>query len=340
MKALFKNWIGHSLPALLRRFTPAERSRIIRASISDATLLDTLAEEEVRQLLVGCAHRLKLRGFVSDGEIGVLAGLAGDENVHRQYMAQGDWTPSLRSMFEEWLAGGGTYLDVGANIGLTVIPMARLPGVRCLALEPEPTNYRFLRANAALNGVESAIEFHNVAAMASAGELVMSISTWNSGDHRIEAAVDAGEALSSPSAQGKPLVRVKGVPLDALVSGTGLTHPVVCKIDTQGAEVEVLKGAGALLREVDLLTIEFWPAGLRRLGGDADSLLRLLRAGGFEYGLVTHLDGGGASPMPAFRAAEDVYAEASRLAQKSGPDDYWDLILSRRPSSGIAAGGR
>lgn len=340
MKALFKNWLGHSLPGLLRRFSPAERSRIIRASISDATLLEALTEDEVRQLLVGCARRLRLRGFVSDGEIGPVAGLTGDENVHRQYMAHGDWTPSLRSMFAVWLAGGGTYLDVGANIGLTVIPMARLPGVRCLALEPEPTNYRFLRANAALNGVESAIEFHNVAAMASAGELVMSISAWNSGDHRVEGAVDAGETLSSASAQGKPLVRVKGVPLDELVDPSGLEHPVVCKIDTQGAEVEVLKGAGGLLREVDLLTIEFWPAGLRRLGGDAESLLRLLRAGGFGYGLVTQLDGSGASPIPAFGAADDVFAEASRLAQQSGPDDYWDLILSRRPPAGLEFGGR
>jgi len=330
MKSLLKRRLAQSLPGLLKRFAPEQRAQIIRESITDSTYVQALGKSEAEKLLVACAQKTRLTGFLADGEIGVMAGLIGDENVHRAYLSARDWTPSLRDLFRRVLSEGGTYIDVGANIGLTVIPMARLPGVRCIALEPEPTNFRFLRANAVFNDVDGVIEFHNAAAMASAGELVMSISAWNSGDNRIEGALSAGQSIAEVSADGKPLVRVKGVRLDDLAAGKEFSHPCVCKIDTQGAEVEVLKGARELLRQIDLLAIEFWPAGLRRLGGDAESLLQILGEAGFSAGLVTKLDGADIQAIDVTHPADQALSNARRLAQHAGPDDYWDLILSRR----------
>ena len=40
---------------------------------------------------------------------------------------------------------------MGANIGMTVISVARNPLVRCVAFEPEPTNFANLFANIATN---------------------------------------------------------------------------------------------------------------------------------------------------------------------------------------------
>lgn len=333
MKQLLKNLLARELPGLLRRFAPERRVEIMRAAISDTNFVQALGAQEAREMLVACARKTGLTGLLADGALGVMAGLAGDENVHRVYFASRDWTPSLRKLFQKALAGGGTYVDVGANIGLTVIPMARLPGVRCIALEPEPTNFRFLRANAVLNDVDARIEFHNAAAMSQAGELVMSISAWNSGDNRVEAALADGQAIGTTSSDGKPLVRVKGMRLDDILDSRVVQRPLVCKVDTQGAEVDVLKGAAALLPQIDLLAIEFWPAGLRRLGGDAETLVSLIEAGGFSHGVITKLDGGDAQTISVSGSAASALATARQLAQTAGPDDYWDLILSRQPLS-------
>lgn len=321
--------MARRLPALLRRYEPATRAAIIRSSISDTTLLEMMPEDDVRAMLISSARRLGLTGFVADGTLGAMAGLIGDESVHRQYWVSREWTPPLRNLFAETLTDGGTYIDVGANIGLTVIPMARLPGVRCIALEPEPTNYSFLRANAALNAVDSLIEFHNVAAMAVDGELVMSVSPWNSGDNRVEASADHWHEPPPESIAGKALVRVRGISLDTLLKPETLEGPVVCKIDTQGAEVEVLRGARLTLRQVDLLAIEFWPFALRRLGGDAASLIALLREADFARGLVTKLDGGNARNIDVVADVKAAFAEALALAESASEGDYWDLILKR-----------
>lgn len=333
MKQLLKNLLARELPGLLRRFTPERRVEIMRAAISDANFVQALGAQQAREMLVACARQTGLTGLLADGALGVMAGLAGDENVHRVYFASRDWTPSLRKLFQRALAGGGSYVDVGANIGLTVIPMARLPGVRCIALEPEPTNFRFLRANAVFNDVDACIEFHNAAAMSQAGELVMSISAWNSGDNRVEAALAEGQPIGSINSDGKPLVRVKGMRLDDILDGCPLQRPLVCKVDTQGAEVDVLKGAAALLPQIDLLAIEFWPAGLRRLGGDAETLVSLIEAGGFSHGVITKLDGDDAQTISVSGTAASALAQARQLAQQAGPDDYWDLILLRQPLS-------
>ena len=59
---------------------------------------------------------------------------------------------------------GGTYLDIGANIGLMTVPFARDPRIRCLAFEPDPTNFGFLQRNIApRNAPASSAELHQVA---------------------------------------------------------------------------------------------------------------------------------------------------------------------------------
>jgi FkbM family methyltransferase len=59
----------------------------------------------------------------------------------------------MNSLFSNFFQAndGGTYLDIGANIGLTTIPIAQLPDVQCIAFEPAPENFRNVQANVRAN---------------------------------------------------------------------------------------------------------------------------------------------------------------------------------------------
>ena len=56
------------------------------------------------------------------------------------------------------LAGGETFLDVGAHIGTATIPALLQQGfARAVAVEPDPTHLPLLRANIAINGLEDRV---------------------------------------------------------------------------------------------------------------------------------------------------------------------------------------
>lgn len=221
----------------------------------------------------------------------------------------------------------GTYVDVGANIGLTLIPIARLGGIKCIGVEPEPGNFRFLRVNCLLNGVEDRVQLLNFAALSKNGKVEMVLSHSNFGDHRIRG-VSRGSA-GEPVDSGRRIVPVSAAPLDELIDKSSISHPFVCKVDTQGAEVEVLRGSTGLLDHVDMLVLEYWPFGLTRLGNNSKDLIDLLR--GFSFGAIGAFDSADAKLGAVCAPAGEVLDDALRLGERAKQDDYWDLVLTRSP---------
>lgn len=55
------------------------------------------------------------------------------------------------------LATGGNYIDIGANVGALTLPLAPLPGVRVIAVEPGPVALPRLRFNVRVNGFDNVI---------------------------------------------------------------------------------------------------------------------------------------------------------------------------------------
>jgi FkbM family methyltransferase len=182
-----------------------------------------------------------------------------DRTVGRQIYVEGGWEPHLLPRVLE-IGGidpsGKVLLDVGANIGTTSIPAARL-GARVIAFEPVESNFRLLRANVAVNRLDDQITTIHAACSDTNGELKMTLSRSNSGDHRVS---DVGD-VSVPS------IRLD----DALASlGNAATDVALIWMDTQGHEASVLAGAVELLKFQRPLLMEFWPAAL----GDSIGKLR------------------------------------------------------------------
>jgi hypothetical protein len=107
----------------------------------------------------------------------------------------------------------------------------------------------------------------------------------------------------------------------------------VVKNDTQGSEVQVLRGASEFLGRVDYLISEFDPHLLKRMGDSVDAYVELIVQ--FPYGAFQD------SPDDLSRAdrQEPPRLEPSRLlaermrahAATPGPDNYANLILARHP---------
>jgi FkbM family methyltransferase len=215
---------------------------------------------------------------------------------------------------------GRTVIDVGSNIGTSIIPLVARHGASLgLALEPEPRNVALLRANVAANGLGSRVRVRQVAASDRAGTAVMELSPGNSGDHRIRVGAGTSRAGTQGEARRRT-ISVPLLPLDDVLAEEGIAPADVglLWVDTQGHEGQVLAGAATLLAAQVPACVEYWPYGLRRADG-LDPLNGIIRASFSRFLDLRRLQGGVpvASPVEHIDRVQDHYPA----------ERYTDLLL-------------
>ncbi len=148
-------------------------------------------------------------------------------------------------LLEQFLAPAALFVDVGANIGNHTLHMARQPGTRVAAFEPEPHNAVCLGCNLALNGVADTVRVHRVALGARSGtvRLGMAIAR-NFGSF-------SSTPESNPEHRPDPALPDCSVAMRTLDEVLATEHPEepvgIVKIDVEGMEYAVLQGAMAVL---------------------------------------------------------------------------------------------
>lgn len=176
------------------------------------------------------------------------------------------------------LARAGTAaVDVGANVGVYSVVLARAVGPtgRVLAFEPAPDNVRRLEENLARNGLRN-VDVHGVALAARPGELVLRLGA----DPAYHSTGDVFEGRASGDE-----VRVPSLRLDDVWRDAGAPRVTFVKVDTEGAEAAVLEGAEELLaRERPPLLVEARDAGVE--AWLAGRRYRATRPPGFAVGNV------------------------------------------------------
>jgi FkbM family methyltransferase len=174
-------------------------------------------------------------------------------------------------------------VDIGANIGYYTLIAARLVGKKgtVYAFEPEPTNYKLLCENIAINGYTNVVPIEKAVSNAT-GKTKLYVNA---------AIADVSSfAKDNVLTHSKNLdcLEVETITLDDFFERTvGDDRIDLMKIDVEGAEELVVDGAERVLRNNRLkVLMEFIPDQLRRAGTDPLQLLYKLQNHGFEMKLL------------------------------------------------------
>jgi FkbM family methyltransferase len=148
--------------------------------------------------------------------------------------------------------------DVGANVGVFTIQQARR-GAHVYAFEPNPGCHRRLCKAIVENRLSDRVDVFEWAIGAALGQGTLRVSNGVS-CMGIVVPGDAG------SFGGAPTVHITA--LDNVVPMLGVGRIDLLKVDTEGAEVEVLSGAARSLEIVERVIMEYHSAQLLRQASD------------------------------------------------------------------------
>lgn len=137
------------------------------------------------------------------------------------------------------LRTGDTFIDVGANIGSYTVLASRVCGARTVAVEPDPDTIGWLKRNIDVNGI---------------GPLVTLVpKVLGDVDKTVHFSIGRDAVNHVTDGRDEPSRQVEQTTLNAICE----THdPVMIKIDVEGYEEQVFKGASTALQRPCLRVIE------------------------------------------------------------------------------------
>lgn len=168
----------------------------------------------------------------------------GDDRIASMLYWRGleGWEPATIRTFLRLISPGSTVLDVGANSGLFSLLAGRLhPTVRVHALEPVGRVFSRLKANVALNGLGN-VTCHQLACCDGSGPATLHVPTG-------EPVPVMASLVRGWCEGGSTEELVECVTVDDLVATGGVGRCDVVKIDAEGSEDAVLRGASKTLAE-------------------------------------------------------------------------------------------
>jgi len=154
----------------------------------------------------------------------------------------------------------GALLDLGANIGLTSVWLARKYGFApVIAVEPDPRNAALARRNLEQNAIN--------------GEVIEAAIGPREGAAHFEASGISN--LGKVSTTGSP---VRMTTVAAILEKSGCARFALVKMDIEGGEQELLAGPTDWLDRVDAIIAEFHPDRI-----DYPGAIRSIAARGLKY---------------------------------------------------------
>jgi FkbM family methyltransferase len=169
------------------------------------------------------------------------------------YLAQmgSRFEPAMVELFNIVARNTTVIFDVGANIGCTSLLFARL-AKSVYAFEPSPTTFSFLQKNISRSGLQNVV-LENIGLGAESGEFTLTFAPSN----RAGGFVSNHTHATAGHTTEKIFIR----PLDTVVRSLTLPALDFIKIDVEGFEGHVLRGAKETLanyRPVVVLELNHW----------------------------------------------------------------------------------
>ncbi len=147
----------------------------------------------------------------------------------------------------------GCFVDVGSHMGYYAVMMSvRISSEgRVIAIEPEPQNFDALVANVERNKCTNVTAL-NIAAYSEDRNLTL----WGPPNPRDRGLFTLGESTHFSKRSRVAYITAKR--LDEVLRSLGVKKVDCMKVDTEGTEAEVLKGAGDYLSQCELVVFEAW----------------------------------------------------------------------------------
>lgn len=200
-------------------------------------------------------------------------------DIFRRIALEGSYELDLIKIMAQYLEKEKDAIDIGANIGLFSVYFAKNINENCkvLSIEPTPNAYKLLINNVTRNSCSNKIIFYNGALSDSEGKVTINF-------------VEGKEEYSSIGKINSDYIghiisnkiSVQTTTLDKLVEQYNI-KPGFIKIDTEGAELLVLKGALETLEKFHpIILSELCDNLLKELNNSAKEVIDLLKSHNYK----------------------------------------------------------
>ena len=147
-----------------------------------------------------------------------------------------------------------TFIDIGSHIGTTVMPFLKLYN-NCIAYEPQPENNKFLSKNVSDNNMSNRVIISNscIGDKTSKGQMIYHEGN-NSGCYYFKESINITNITNVTNITN---IKINSIRLDDDPNVSSRDNIDFIKIDTEGFELNVLKGAEqTIIRNKPLIEIE------------------------------------------------------------------------------------
>jgi len=168
--------------------------------------------------------------------------------IEKSILFTGSYEPEVWQSIEAHIQPNDIVWDIGANIGATTVHAihdSRVSEVH--SFEPQPRVLPLLKLNVKLNNGDAKCTIHRFALSDSVGQTSLYTSDEN----------NTGRSSLLHSDRGRASVEVSTATIDFVIESNLAPAPTIVKIDVEGWEIHVLRGAGKLFSETPPRAIVF-----------------------------------------------------------------------------------
>lgn len=186
--------------------------------------------------------------------------------IQQQLYFLGDYEKEEIDFLLGYLKPGGSFADIGANIGLFTLNGAKAVGKEgCVySFEPLPSTFQKLREHISINHLSNVYAINAAVSDCNGTQNIY----YNESLHNI--------GMASAFSDGTPF-RVESITFDHFVENNNITCLDVVKIDIEGAEMQALNGMERTLKKYKpVLIMEINTIALKSSGSSEQEVLNKL----------------------------------------------------------------